>query len=206
MPATRSTTKIVRLFTRSLHEFNPDSCNWEDWEILFDTYLEVEGISNEIKKRNLLISSLGVQAFKALISICEPHKLIQCTYAELAAKRQEASKSITDFANELRDKATTCGFPSSFYEEALVTVFVGGLQNDHIRKQLMQNLATLEETINLARIFETVLLESSSLKQKSSNDTQQVNKSSKTTTCVSCGSGEGNRQSSSARSKTDENA
>ena len=58
---------------------------------------------------------------------------------------------------------------------------------------MQKNLTTLEQSINLARIFETVLFESSSLKQKSLNETQQVNKinkSSKTATCASCGSGD----------------
>lgn len=52
--------------------------------------------------------------------------------------RQESSQTLTDFANCLRDKMETCKFPSDFYEEVLITAFVGGLKNEHVRKHLMQ--------------------------------------------------------------------
>ena len=61
------------------------------------------------------------------------------------AKRQESSQTLTDFLNDLHNKTTAYQFPSDFYEEVLITAFVGGLQNDHIRKHLMQrNLETGE--------------------------------------------------------------
>ncbi|CAF5037834.1 unnamed protein product, partial [Rotaria magnacalcarata] len=70
------------------------------------------------------------------------------------ATRQESSQTLTDFANRLHDKTVTCKFPNDFYEEALVTAFVGGLQNEFVRKHLMQqNLEAFEQTLNAARTF-----------------------------------------------------
>ncbi|CAF1389370.1 unnamed protein product [Rotaria magnacalcarata] len=118
---------------------------------------------------------LGVQPFKTLISVCKPKKPTECTYEEIIQKlrtnyarvtfssterinffatRQESSQTLTDFANRLHDKTVTCKFPNDFYEEALVTAFVGGLQNEFVRKHLMQqNLEAFEQTLNAARTF-----------------------------------------------------
>ncbi|CAF5119716.1 unnamed protein product, partial [Rotaria sp. Silwood1] len=118
----------LRSITNTLHEFDPNSYDWEEWEVLFDTYLEVQGITEDSKKRNLLITALGVQPFKTLISICKRKKPTGCNYPELIeklrsnyaritfpsierikffGKRQEAPQTLTDFANDLRDKSTT---------------------------------------------------------------------------------------------------
>ncbi|CAF1242663.1 unnamed protein product [Adineta steineri] len=89
----------------------------------------VEGIIDDSKKTNLLITSLDVQPFKTLISICKPNKPTECTYLDLITKlgtnyakvtfpskkrvkffalRQESAQTLTDYANVLRNKATTC--------------------------------------------------------------------------------------------------
>jgi transposase InsO family protein len=216
MPANRTAGDQTRF---RLHEFDPTTFDWEEWEVLFDTYLEVENISDDIKKRNLLITGLGVQPFKTLISICKPKKPTEWSYRELLTKlrsnyaritfasterikffgkRQEAAQSLTHFANHLRDKATTCNFPPDFYEQALITAFVGGLTNDLVRKHLMQrSLETFEETINAAKIMESVTIEGSQTKSDSSDDLiinkinlrdTQMTKLNTKLTCSSCGS------------------
>lgn len=48
--------------------------DWEEWEILFDTYLVVEGIRDDSEKRNVLITASGFKPFKTLVSICKPKK------------------------------------------------------------------------------------------------------------------------------------
>ncbi|CAF4723556.1 unnamed protein product, partial [Rotaria sp. Silwood2] len=109
-----------------------------------------------------------------------------------------SSQTLTDFANDLRDKSTTCKFPSNFYEEALITAFVGGLHNDHVRKHLMQrNLQTFEETINTAKTIESILIEGSKIKNIPSDELnlnkitqhrkQHTNRYQKPI-CFSCGS------------------
>jgi hypothetical protein len=169
-----------------LHKFDPNLFDWDEWEILFDTHLAVKGVKDDIMIRNLLITSLDVQPFKTLISICKPNKPTECTYLELITKlrtnyakvtfpsterikffaiRQDSAQSLTDYANVLRNKATTCDFPSVFYEQALITAFVGGLKDEHIRKHLMQkNLETLEATINSAKTIESVFIEDANTK------------------------------------------
>ncbi|CAF4394515.1 unnamed protein product, partial [Rotaria sordida] len=79
--------------------------------------------------------------------------------------KQEASQSLPEFANTLRGKTTTCNFPPEFYEQALITAFVGGLSNEHVRKHLMQqNLETFEKTLNIARTIESVLIQGAKVK------------------------------------------
>ncbi|CAF4732150.1 unnamed protein product, partial [Rotaria sp. Silwood2] len=209
----------IRSNTYRLHEFDPTSYDWNDWEILFDTYIDVEGITDDNKKRNLLITALGVQPFKTLISVCKPKKPTECTYSEIIQKlrtnyarvtfssteritffatRQESSQTLTDFANSLRDKSVTCKFPNDFYEDALIAAFVGGLKNEHVRKHLMQqNLETFEQTLNTARIFESVLIQGANVKGELSEELSvlEIQKHDKQSTnvhhkfsCSSCGS------------------
>ncbi|CAF1097612.1 unnamed protein product [Rotaria sordida] len=91
---------------------------------------------------------------------------------KLFAIHQESSQTLTDFENSLRDKSVTCKFPNDFYEDALITAFVGGLKNEHVRKHLMQqNLETFEQTLNTARIFESVLIQGANVKDDSSEET-----------------------------------
>ncbi|CAF2018933.1 unnamed protein product [Rotaria magnacalcarata] len=193
--------------------------NRNDWEILFDTYIDVECITDDKKKRNLLITALGVQPFKTLISVCKPKKPTEYTYEEIIRKlrtnyarvtfssterikffatHQESSQILTDFANSLRDKAVTCKFPNSFYEDALITAFVGGLKTENVRKHLMQqNLETFEQTINTARIFESVLIQGANDKNylseefpvmKIQESHKQSSESHYKSACSSCGS------------------
>lgn len=167
----------------------------------------------------MLITALGVQSFKTLISLCKPNKPTQCSYKELVeklrsnyarvtfpsterikffSKRQESAQTLTDFANSLRDKATKCKFPSDFYADALITAFVGGLHNDHVRKHLMQkNLETFEQTLTAAKTIESVLIEGSKVQNTSSEDLNlnKINKNRKQpmnlhpkSSCFSCGS------------------
>ena len=202
-----------------LHEFDPTSYGWDDWEILFNTYVDVEGITDDKKKRNFLITSLDVQPFKTLIFVCKPKKPTDYTYHEIIQKlrtnyaritfpsterikffaaRQETSQTLTDFANLFRDKTVTCHFPNDFYEDALITAFVSGLKNEHVRKYLMQqNLETFEQTLNAAKIFESVLIQGTNVKNDLSEELSvlKIGKSNKhyknvdrKPICSSCGS------------------
>jgi len=234
MPNTSAVPELkLRSITNLLHEFDPNSYDWDEWEVLFNTYLEVESIKDNAKKKNLLITYLGVQPFKTLIAICKPKKPTECTYTDLItklrtnyaritfpsterikffAKRQEAGQSLTDFANDLRDKSTTCKFPSNFCEKALITAFVGGLQNKHVRKYLMQrNLETFEETINTAKTIESALIEGSKVTTGSSEELNRnkINKHRKQSTnvqrkstCLSCGSTDHDRAKCRFRNTT----
>ena len=185
--------------THRLREFDPNAFDWDEWEILFETHLAVENVQDEERKRNLLITSLGVQPFKTLIAICKPKKPTECGYEQLIEKlrsnyaqvtfasterikffaaRQDSSQTLTNFANALRDKATKCDFPQNFYEQALITAFVGGLVNDHVRKYLMQReLSGFEETLNSAKTIESVLIEGTREKGSSLDDSfvNQIN-------------------------------
>lgn len=200
-----------------LREFDPSSYEWDEWEILFDTYLTVEGITDDVKKRNLLITALGVQPFKTLISVCKPRKPTEYTYDEIILKlrtnyarvtfasterikffsmKQSVPQSLTDFANQLRDTSTTCKFPGDFYDEALITAFVGGLSNSTVRKHLMQQeLTTFEKTLNIANTINSVLVQGANVEQSTSEDNfinkvqERITKTTKgdQKSCFSCG-------------------
>ncbi|CAF1108445.1 unnamed protein product [Rotaria sp. Silwood1] len=99
MPNNRSTgEQSVRSNTYRLHEFDPTSY---DWEILFDTFIDVEGITDDNKKRNILITALAVQPFKTLISVCKPKKSNECSYQEIIQKLQINYARVTFSSTEL---------------------------------------------------------------------------------------------------------
>ena len=210
--------------TDSIHKFDPNVFDWEEWEILFNTHLAVKDVKDEIVKRNLLITSLDVLSFKTLISICKPKSPTDSSYEDLVKKlrsnyakvtfpsterikffalRQESSQSLPDFANILRNKATVCEFPAPFFEQALITAFVGGLKDEYVRKCLMQKkLDVFEETINLAKTMESVLKEGANVRGGNASNELVANKlrksdklelKSKQLTCSSCSSKEHSR-------------
>ncbi|CAF4324234.1 unnamed protein product [Rotaria magnacalcarata] len=87
MPVSRTAIQQTpRSTTYHLHEFDPSSYDWDDWELLCDTYIDIEGITDDTKKRNLLITALSVQPFKTLISICKPKKPNECSFQEILQK------------------------------------------------------------------------------------------------------------------------
>ena len=208
----------VRSRSFRIHEFDPNHYDWEDWQILLDTYISVEGIIEDIQKRNILIASLGVVPFKSLIALCKPKRPTDYSYVDLITKlrtnytrvtfpsterikffqtKQETSQSLPEFANVLRGKTTTCNFPAEFYEQALITAFVGGLSNEYVRKHLMQqNLETIEKTVNIARTIESVLIQGANVKGDLNEELSllEIHQQDKQTThnkfksiCFSCG-------------------
>ncbi|CAF1273051.1 unnamed protein product [Adineta steineri] len=46
-----------------IRKFDPSSYEWDEWKILFDTYLSMEGVTDDVRKLYLLILALGVQPF-----------------------------------------------------------------------------------------------------------------------------------------------
>ena len=221
MGSEATTTDLQRTKAHRVREFDPNVFDWEEWEILFETFLAVENVENESQKRNLLITSLGVQAFKTVISICKPQKPTECKYDVLLEKlrsnyarisfasterikffasRQASGSTLTVFANELRDKATDCDFPADFYEQALITAFVGGLNNDQVRKYLMQrDLRSFEETLNSAKTIDSVLIEGTRINSSTVDDStvnhikvrrRPDDTGKKKVNCASCGSGD----------------
>ncbi|CAF2519215.1 unnamed protein product [Rotaria sp. Silwood2] len=131
--------------------------------------------------QHLMIEMIG-KFCSILISMSK--KPTECTYSEIIKKlrtnyarvtffatRQESSQTVTDFSNSLRDKSVTYKFPNDFCEDALIVAFVGGLRNEHVRKHLMQqSLETFEQTLNTARIFESVLIQAANVKDNLSED------------------------------------
>jgi hypothetical protein len=60
MPPTRVTTENnLRSITSHLHEFDPNLYDWEECKVLFDTYLEVEGVNEDmlVTFKNYIFSS-----------------------------------------------------------------------------------------------------------------------------------------------------
>ena len=208
---------IQRRSNNRLREFDPLSFDWEEWEILLDTFFTVEEITDDNKKRNLLVTALGVKPFKTLIALCKPKKPAEYTYEAILAKlrtnyarvtfasterikffssKQTTSQTLTDFANQLRDATTTCVFPPDFYEDALITAFVGGLSDAAVRKHLMQqDLKTFEQTLNIANTINSVLIQGNNIGSESSEDLtiNKVQNRSSTYTCGSCGNSDHQR-------------
>lgn len=86
--------------TYRLHEFDPASYDWDDWEVLFDTYIAVENVIDDSRNWNLLITALAVQPFKTLISLFRPKKPTECTYQEVIQKLRTNYARVTFSSTE----------------------------------------------------------------------------------------------------------
>ena len=60
----------------------------------------MEDITDDIKKRNLLITAVSVQPFKTLLSLWKPKKLIECTYQEVVQKLRTNYARVTFSSTE----------------------------------------------------------------------------------------------------------
>ncbi|XP_055348569.1 uncharacterized protein LOC129595549 [Paramacrobiotus metropolitanus] len=161
---------------QNLIRFNPDQVEWTSWKSLLKNYLSLTE-TTAAKQKEVLINSLELRAFQDVVSACRPKDPTEFSYDELLKKlddiyikvtyqttewasffrtRQQSSQSLVQFSNELRNRTYTCKFPGAILEDLLSAVFVAGVHSDTTRRHLMsQELKSFDETLQLARRFET---------------------------------------------------
>ncbi|XP_055355481.1 uncharacterized protein LOC129600874 [Paramacrobiotus metropolitanus] len=69
--------------------------------------------------------------------------------------KQEPGKTLLEFSNRLRRKATVVGFPATVLEQNMMVTFTNGLANENTRLHLMSKTRTkLEECLDICELYE----------------------------------------------------
>lgn len=174
-------------------EYNPDIIDFSTFKVKFDNYLTLNKITDVTIKRALLVDSLSPKPLQTLISLCIPKTPREFSYEELISKlennykkvtfrstemfnffttKQITGQSIQDFANKLRDLSANCRFPEIFLDDALITAFTMGLQDNNIRIHILQeNQIEFNKTIEKAKVLAGLY----STKQCNSYESHNVN-------------------------------
>lgn len=204
-------------------EFDPDKIDFETFMVKFENYLVLNKIESDTLKRALLIDSLTSKPLQTLISLCKPESPSKFSFENLLKKlsenykkitfksteryyfftyKQKQNDSIQDFANQLKNMTTNCGFPANFLQDALVTAFIIGINDGDIRKNLLQkDWKNLEDAVQQAKILDGVLntkisettssdiavQKISTFKRPTQFSTPYSNKNTSITPCDSCG-------------------
>ncbi len=64
------------------------NASWSNYQERFEFFFEANNVTNENKKRAILLAQLGAQAYEVLRSLLTPQTPKDFTYTEIAAKLQ----------------------------------------------------------------------------------------------------------------------
>ncbi|KAG0410352.1 hypothetical protein HPB47_012525 [Ixodes persulcatus] len=68
----RATSNVFRFMGPG--SFDPEKEDWNLYQIRFQASLDIAGTTDDAKKRNFLIASLGSETFKLLHSLVQPRQ------------------------------------------------------------------------------------------------------------------------------------
>lgn len=168
-------TKQVGACLGRIDEYSSD-VTWKLYLEKVEFYFSANEISDEEKKKSILLSSVGSTTFSVLRDIIVPVKLQDIEYKELIKKANEhfqpqpseiverfkfqkrmrrAGESISDFIRDLRRLSEYCNFGSTL-EDRLRDQVVFGIQEDRIQQKLLdtRNL-TLTNAMDIAFSIES---------------------------------------------------
>ena len=155
-----------------VEHFQPGVDDWEQYEERLQQYFVANGISNEEKKRAILLTVVGSTTYGLLSNLVAPAKPAAKTYAELVTalkdhlkpkplviaerfrfhrRDQAGSESVAEYLTELRKLVDKCNF-RDYLEEALRDRLVCGLKSEVIQRRLLT-----EEGLTLKKAYETAV-------------------------------------------------
>ena len=176
----------------SVESLDINSDNWLEYVERVEQYFIANEITTEVKKKGILLTIIGSEAYTLLRSLTEPEKPSEKTYQQIVdilkrhlnpkpitiaerwkfyQRSQNNGEALKDYIAELRRLSRYCEF-GGFLDEAIRDKFVCGLLNSSIRKRLLT-----EENLNLERATNLALsLEASKHENKLMDNNEGVNK------------------------------
>ena len=179
-----------------IEEFDAKKDAWELYEAKFDFFIEANGVTDDSRKRAMLLTSVGMAALAYVRDLNMPtalndnsityEKLIEQLRAHygkktaaLAARNefcrmhQNETQSVDKFAAGLRGQSIYCKFNADL-DIRLRDQFVIGLKSDAIRKRLMErDEITFPEALKFASSLDRIARESN-FSSKSEASVSQV--------------------------------
>ena len=159
----------------SLAPFNPEEKDWVEYTDRLSYYFTANGITDNARKRAILISCCGPATFRLIKTLAFPDQLNDFTFAQLVEKvkvhrepkasiivqrfqfnsrTRSLDESVADYVAALRRLAEHCGF-NDMLEEMLRDRVVCGINNSAIQKRLLaESDLTLTKAIAVAQAAE----------------------------------------------------
>ena len=184
----------------NIKEFNSTVENITDYIDRIQFYFEANSVTEDTKKRAVLLTVIGPQQFRLLKDLCAPAKPGTKTFEELSqllknhhepappkftcrakfdARTRLPGETMSQYVAALRNLSEYCEFGETL-NDRLCEKFVTGLNNQEIqRKLLLEKNLTLQKAVQLATSMQQTSDAVKSLAPPSVNVVQSVKKSSK---------------------------
>ena len=126
---------------------------------------------NATKRKAILLSSIGADAYRILKDICFPAVPTEKTYADLASElkkhfkpkrlavaerfrfntvQQQQGQTIAKFVAQLKKLSTYCEYTGDQLKESLRDRFICGLRSESIQKKLLAKTYSFERAVEIA--------------------------------------------------------
>nr|XP_037289492.1 uncharacterized protein LOC119183147 [Rhipicephalus microplus] len=155
--------------------FDEEADNWEAYRLRLEAYFEVHDVTDEKKRRAILVTALSTKTVDLLAARCAPAKIQDLKYEDAVkflgerfapacneitesykffTRNQLAGESVNEFLVEIRKIASRCNFGSAL-DRMLRDRIVCGLRDASVRRQLLAKAElTLREAEEAARAAE----------------------------------------------------
>lgn len=168
-------------------KYYPEKEEWDYYLQRFELEITLHGITNDVDKRNILLSKVGPETFKLLVDHFQPKKVVEIQCNEMidtlnkhygkksyvladrmqfALRTRATHESVTQYLSVLRTLAGKCDFKDTL-KERLRDQLVIGLNNNVWQQEIIRhhqtNDATLEEVEATAVRLEQAELQSKRL-------------------------------------------
>ena len=199
----------MALMIGQIENFDVGNDNWIEYMERVEMFFVANGITEEPKKKGILLTIIGAEAYGLLRDLLAPIKPKDKSLADITEtlkkhlnptpikiaerykfyeRNQQTGEPLNKYLAELRKLTEHCQF-GQFLNEALCDRFVCGMSNSSIRKRLLTDKdLDLEKAITVALSLESSIRENEQMKVKteSANTVHKVNDGRKR--CYRCDS------------------
>ena len=163
-----------------LEDFDINSGDWNEYEDRLAQYFIANDIDDEaaglIKKRAILLTTMGPQSYSLLRKLCTPNKPSEKTYVELCtllkehqnpkpsvivsrfkfySRNRKSSETVSQYIAELRKLTEYCEF-NDWLEDMLRDRIVCGIADNHMQRRLLsESTLTYKKAVEMCTAMES---------------------------------------------------
>ena len=200
-------TRIEEMASGSIGQIDPFIVGKDDWTLYVERlteYLVANGIESEDKKRAVLVTLMGSQAYELLASLVAPQKPSTKKFDEIVTlmtnylkpkpliiaerynfhkRNQKEGETVSQYLAELKRLAERCQF-GEFLEQALRDRLVCGLRSEAVQRRLLaEDDLSLKKAHELAYSIETASKQASEMRTPCNEEAKYL----KPSPCRRCG-------------------
>ena len=176
-------------------EFDPAQEQWTQYTERLSHFLTANGITEEERKKAVLLTVMGRRAYKLLRNLIAPKTVDETTYSsileamklhycpqpseivkrfEFNSRFRQPGKTVSTYVAELRALAEFCNFGDSL-DNMLRDRLVCGINNEQVQKRLLSETdLTFKKALDLAQGLEAAAKNAHTLKSAAAGATSTV--------------------------------